>query len=252
MPKPNSPYPNFEPYLPSFQPRLFVLNDTQFFTLIFIIVALQCCWFLLYRTVNHLYVCICVYLPSFLDFLPIYATTEPWVGFPELYISSHLSAVHSLGVCFMHSVNSVYMSTPVSQFIPPSLSCFGVHISSFPPASLDAISSPSMRRNACGQIRYALRASWKVLHARAKLLDVSCTLPSHSLVGAKGIMEASSTQVNEASSLTVSVDFTEMVFCFCFCFLTYCIFFSCFSNFKLFILYWGIKTINNVVVLLGE
>ena len=219
MPKPNSPYLNFEPYLPSFQSRLFVLNDTQFFTLIFAIVALKCCWFLLYRTVNHLYVCICVYLPSFLNFLPIYATTEPWVGFTELYISSHLLAVHSLVVCFMYSVNSVYMSTPVSQFIPPSLSCFGVHISSFPPTSLDAISSPSMRRNACGQIRYALGASWKVLHARAKLLDVSCTFPSHSLVGAKGMMEASSIQVNEASSLTVSVDFTEMVFCFCFFFL---------------------------------
>ena len=51
------------------------------------------------------------YIPSFLDFLPIQVTTEHWVEYPELY------SRFSLVMYFIHSINSVHMSTPISQFI---------------------------------------------------------------------------------------------------------------------------------------
>ena len=35
------------------------------------------------------------------------------MGFPELY------SRFSLVICFIYSINSVYMSIPISQFIPP-------------------------------------------------------------------------------------------------------------------------------------
>ena len=62
--------------------------------------------FLLYSEVN---------LPSFLDFLPIWVTTEHLVEFPVLH------SMFSLDIYFIHS--SVYMSIPISQFIslPPFL-----------------------------------------------------------------------------------------------------------------------------------
>ena len=43
------------------------------------------------------------YIPSFLNFLPIYVTTEQWVEFPELYNR------FSLVIYFIHSINSVYI-----------------------------------------------------------------------------------------------------------------------------------------------
>ena len=43
------------------------------------------------------------YIPSFLDFLPTWVTEE------QLYSRS------SLVIYFIHSINSVYMSTPISQ-----------------------------------------------------------------------------------------------------------------------------------------
>ena len=80
------------------------------------IVALQCC-VSFYRTakwISYTY----TYIPSFWDFLPIYVTTEHWVEFPELY------SRFSLVTYFMHSINSIYMSIPISQFISSLLSQF--------------------------------------------------------------------------------------------------------------------------------
>ena len=67
------------------------------------LVALHCCVSFYEST----------YIPSFLDFLPIQVTTEHWV-------SSLLYRGFSLVVYFIRSINSVYVSTPVSQFIPLS------------------------------------------------------------------------------------------------------------------------------------
>ena len=53
------------------------------------------------------------YMPSFLDFLSIQATTEHWVEFPVL------PSRFSLVIYFIH--NSVYTSIPISQFILPPL-----------------------------------------------------------------------------------------------------------------------------------
>ena len=78
-------------------------------------VAVQYC-VSFYRTAKwSSYMCTYTYIPSFLDFLPIWVTTEHWVEFPVLY------SRFSLVIYFIHSINSVYMSTPVSQFIPPPL-----------------------------------------------------------------------------------------------------------------------------------
>ena len=54
------------------------------------------------------------YIRSFLDSFPILVTTEYWVEFPVVY-SRFLSVVY-----FINS--SVYMSIPISQFIPPPFS----------------------------------------------------------------------------------------------------------------------------------
>ena len=77
-----------------------------FFKLGFTCVSMLC-QFLLCRKVNQLF----VYIPSFLDFLPIQVTTEHRVEFPVLYNR------FSLVLYFKHS--RVYMSTPISKFIPP-------------------------------------------------------------------------------------------------------------------------------------
>ena len=50
---------------------------------------------------------------SFLDSFPIYVIAEYWVEFPVLYSRSLLV------IYFIYS--SVYMSIPISQFIPPPL-----------------------------------------------------------------------------------------------------------------------------------
>ena len=71
------------------------------------------CWFLLYSKVIS---CMYTYISSFLDFLPIWVTTEHGVELPVLY------SRFSLVIYFIHSMNiSVYMSIPISQFTPPPL-----------------------------------------------------------------------------------------------------------------------------------
>jgi len=65
------------------------------------------------------------YIPSFLDFLPIQVTTEHWIEFPVLYNR------FSLIIYFMHSINHVYMSISISQFIPPFPRPLGSHTVSF-------------------------------------------------------------------------------------------------------------------------
>ena len=54
-----------------------------------------------------------IYFPSFMDFLPIWVTTEHLVEFPELYSRFLLY--------FIHSIKSKSMSIPASQFILPPL-----------------------------------------------------------------------------------------------------------------------------------
>ena len=90
---------------------------TRFFKMNFYwhIVALQWhigfCWAA--HWIDSAYSC----TPSFLDFLPMQVTTDPWVQFPELYRR------FSLVSCFIH--NCVYMSAPVSQHpnLPPWHPC---------------------------------------------------------------------------------------------------------------------------------
>ena len=58
--------------------------------------------------------CIHIYIERE-NFLPILITTDHWIEFHEL------SSRFSLVIYFIHSISSVYMSIPVSQFIPLSL-----------------------------------------------------------------------------------------------------------------------------------
>ena len=62
--------------------------------------------FLLYSRVNQLY----VYMYLFLDFLPIWVTTEHWVEFPVLYsrFSSILNLVSVVYICHSESPSSFY------------------------------------------------------------------------------------------------------------------------------------------------
>ena len=65
-------------------------------------------------------------IPSSLNFLPIYVTTEHQVEFLVLY-SRFL-----LVICFIHC--SVYTPIPISQFIPPTLysHVHSLHLLDFP------------------------------------------------------------------------------------------------------------------------
>ena len=74
---------------------------------------------MVYSKVNQVYLYIS---PSFLDFLPIYITTELRVEFPVLH------SRFSLVIHFIHSVAYIYMSISTSQFIPLPFP-FGVHVS---------------------------------------------------------------------------------------------------------------------------
>ena len=56
------------------------------------------------------------YIPSLLDFLPIQVTTVHEVEF------SVLESVFSLVIHFLYSINTVYVSIPISQLITPALS----------------------------------------------------------------------------------------------------------------------------------
>ena len=75
------------------------------------------CQFLLYSKVNQPFV---YPPPTFLDFLPIYVTTEHGAEFP-VWCSGF-----SLVISFIHS--GVYMSIPISQFIHPPLFPLGIHM----------------------------------------------------------------------------------------------------------------------------
>ena len=77
--------------------------------LVWSIVALHCVSFCC-RAASA--ICIYIYIPSFLDFLPIEVTTEHGVEFSVLY------SRFSLDIYFIQSISSVYMSVPISQFIP--------------------------------------------------------------------------------------------------------------------------------------
>ena len=78
--------------------------------------CLQCCVIFCCIAKWISYTCVYIYISSlffFLVFLPIEVTTEHWVEYPPLY------SRFSLVIYFIHS--SVYMSIPISQFLPPPL-----------------------------------------------------------------------------------------------------------------------------------
>ena len=88
------------------------------------------CFTLLVSTVQQnesaicvcIYICICMcvciyiymYIPSFFNFLSIQITTDHWVQFPVLH------SRFSLVIYFIHSVNTVYISIPISILSIPS------------------------------------------------------------------------------------------------------------------------------------
>ena len=92
------------------------LSLTFFFS--WSIVALQCCWFLIYCKMYSHFGLMYTHIPSVLDFLPIQVTTEDKVEFPVLY-SRFLLVLY-----FIHSIHSAYMSVPISQFIASPYSHF--------------------------------------------------------------------------------------------------------------------------------
>ena len=63
---------------------------------------------------------VCVRI-SHVDFIPIWVTTQHWVEFPVIF--GRLSWV----ICFILSINRVYMSIPVSQFILSLPFPLGIH-----------------------------------------------------------------------------------------------------------------------------
>ena len=73
-------------------------------------VALQCCYLLLHSKLNQP----CIYVPSFPLRFPSHLGHQRALSrLPVLY--SKFQTV----VYFIHSINSVFMSIPVSQFLPP-------------------------------------------------------------------------------------------------------------------------------------
>ena len=88
---------------------LFFISIIYFLNFYWSIVDLQCFASFRYTTkwISYTY----TYAHSFLDSFPIKAITEYWIEFPVLY-SRNLFVIY-----FIYS--SVYMSLPISQFIPP-------------------------------------------------------------------------------------------------------------------------------------
>ena len=86
------------------------MNKGAFFFSYWRIVDLQCSvsYCCKAKWISHMY----TYIPSLLDFLTSQGTKELKVAFPLLY-----SKV-SLVIYFIHSINSVCVSIPLSQFLP--------------------------------------------------------------------------------------------------------------------------------------
>ena len=80
--------------------------------MIFTIFALQCCVSFCCTAKWISYTDICIL--SLLDFLPIHVTIEHWVELPKLH------SRFSLVIYFILSINSVYVSVPISLLLPPS------------------------------------------------------------------------------------------------------------------------------------
>ena len=68
---------------------------------------------------TNAHTCICLYIPSFLGFLPVQVATELRIELPVLH------SRFSLVFCFICS--SIYMSVPTSQFIPSTPFPFGIY-----------------------------------------------------------------------------------------------------------------------------
>ena len=83
------------------------------------IVALQCCVgvYCTAKWISHTY----TYIPFLLDFFPIQVITMHSVEFLGLY------GMSSLVLCLICSFNSVHVSIPISQFLPPSPFPLGIH-----------------------------------------------------------------------------------------------------------------------------
>ena len=84
------------------------------------IVALQCCasFYCIAKWISFTY----TYIPSFLAFLPIWVTTECWIGFPELYIRFLLK----FSILYIE-VYICQSQSPNSSHPPPSYWCLYVY-----------------------------------------------------------------------------------------------------------------------------
>ena len=90
-----------------------LISIFSFFFFFWSTIDLQCC--VSFRCAAKWIYCTYTYIHSFLDSFHMLAITQYWVEFPVLYSRSLLV------IYFIYS--SVYMSVPVSQFIPPLFFC---------------------------------------------------------------------------------------------------------------------------------
>ena len=91
-------------YTNSFLKYLFIFIVAYIFVVALQYCASSCCTA---KWTSHMY----THIPSIFDFPPIQVTTEHRVEFPVLY------SRFSLVIYFIHT--RVYISIPISQFIPP-------------------------------------------------------------------------------------------------------------------------------------